>query len=201
MVKDLQFSDPCVLLFIESKKQKSNINDIDEVEHQAYTACAAYLVAYKLPSVKAMTTVGTKARMWECRRGDDYLNPLFGEASLSDVSQYIEAHSSEAGTLRKHLDACKPAESTAISVLGTQTFVPSTKQPGGPSGSSSKPPLPTQVQVESYVTDQGLCYKWTVDGVADRSFAKDWISVTGVKGNPGLLHKGKNLVSALPKKK
>ncbi|KAI4150887.1 MAG: hypothetical protein LQ340_003840 [Diploschistes diacapsis] len=107
IVKNLDLPNPCVLLFIESKKKNAGPSDFDQVEHQAFTACVAYVVAHNLRSVKAMTTIGTKARMWEYETNGDYLTPLHGGRGLSDASAYIEAHSPEATTLLDHLNKCK----------------------------------------------------------------------------------------------
>lgn len=90
--------DICVLCFVESKRPNASLSLIDEIEHQALNACVSYLSQKKLKHVYALTTYGTRARLW--RRYDppsDYLDPpLFGSNDLSAVKEYVEAHSTDA---------------------------------------------------------------------------------------------------------
>ena len=51
--------------------------------------------------------LGTKARGWTCTKDSDYLEPLFGSEDLAKAQDYIEAHSSDAQTLRKVFDHMK----------------------------------------------------------------------------------------------
>ena len=88
VIKDLGRPEPSVLVFIGTKKKNATIGDIDDVEHQALDACATYLVTYRMRSIKAMTTIGTKARLWNYVADDDYLTLIFGSDALSDASEY-----------------------------------------------------------------------------------------------------------------
>lgn len=54
-----------------------------------------------------MTTVGTKARVWEYIEGSNYLTPSFGSEDLSELSEYVEAHSSDAIKIKKALEDIK----------------------------------------------------------------------------------------------
>ena len=88
-----------ILCFVEAKRPNADLSLIDEVEHQAFDACAGYLSTNKLQHIYAMTTIGTRARLWIYRPDSDYLEPLFGSQDLSDRSAYVEAHSSDAQKL------------------------------------------------------------------------------------------------------
>lgn len=89
-----------VLCFHELKPLRATANDVQDVEHQAYAACQAYIAQHDLSNVYALTSIGTKARAWTCTEDSDYLEPMFGSHQLAEESQYIEAHSTEAETLR-----------------------------------------------------------------------------------------------------
>lgn len=111
IIKDLNRPKPSVLLFIESEKGNAALRDIEEFEHQALDACATYLVTSQMESIKAMTAIGTKARLWNYTANDRYLTPLIGPDALSEVSEYIEAHLASATLLRKALEDIKEASS------------------------------------------------------------------------------------------
>jgi hypothetical protein len=97
-----------VLCFHELKRTNSSPSDLEEVEYQAFKACIAYLAQHtKINSVYAITSFGTKARGWTCTKDSDYLEPLFGSQDLAKAQDYIEAHSSDAQTLRKVFDHMK----------------------------------------------------------------------------------------------
>ena len=103
-----------ILCFVEAKRPNADLTLVDEVEHQAFDACAAYLWTNKLQHIYAMTTIGTRARLWIYRPDSDYLEPLFGSQDLSDRSAYVEAHSSDAYKLTAgfhHMKTChQPAK-------------------------------------------------------------------------------------------
>ncbi|KAL2754366.1 hypothetical protein ACRALDRAFT_2043367 [Sodiomyces alcalophilus JCM 7366] len=89
-------SPGAVLLFTGATKSGASPTLVQECEQQALTACWAYLDQWKLDAVWAMTCVGSKTRIWACRKPrsdneDDYLIPVFplGE-SLGDIDEYIE---------------------------------------------------------------------------------------------------------------
>lgn len=88
---------------------------LDDVEHQVLDACATYLKTYSLTHVNAMTTVGTKARVWEYIEGSDYLTQSFGSEDLSELSEYVEAHSSDAIKIKKALEDIKKSASAEAS--------------------------------------------------------------------------------------
>ncbi len=79
------------LLFMEAKRANVSINQIDQVEYQAFTACCANLFATKRPAIWAMTCVGTMARLWAYKNGADYLTPFVPPGNdLSDKSAYLD---------------------------------------------------------------------------------------------------------------
>ncbi|KAF7590262.1 hypothetical protein BBP40_003100 [Aspergillus hancockii] len=89
-----------VLAFHEAKAADARPSDLDDVEGQALNACMRYLGANgELSCVYAITTYGTKGRVWEYKRGDDYLTALFGPQSLSDRDSYIDLASDDARIL------------------------------------------------------------------------------------------------------
>ncbi|KIW21940.1 uncharacterized protein PV07_12652 [Cladophialophora immunda] len=97
-----------LLLHQELKRREATKRDLEEVEHQAFSDCISYLAAHEEVSMAyAVTSFGTRARMWTCAREATYLEPLFGSEELAEPSQYIEAHSSEATELRKGYDHMK----------------------------------------------------------------------------------------------
>lgn len=97
-----------VLYFHELKRINASPTDLEEVEYQAFKACIAYLAQHpKVSTVYAITSFGTKAKGWTCTKDSDYLEPLFGSEDLAKAQDYIEAHSSDAETLRKVFDHMK----------------------------------------------------------------------------------------------
>lgn len=64
-----------------------------------------------------------------------------------------------------------------------------------PSQSSSSSPTRRPVQLESYMGNKQLCYTWTIDGEAGRSFATDWSIGADTQGQFILLHKTKLLMA------
>ena len=54
-----------IFCFVEAKRPNADLSLIDEVEHQAFDACVSYLSTNKLQHIYAMTTVGTRARLWK----------------------------------------------------------------------------------------------------------------------------------------
>lgn len=111
VVRVLGRKGPSVLIFLEAKKPNASINDLDDVEGQVLEACATYLTTHDLPHINAMTTVGTKARVWVYVKGSDYLTPVFGSESLSDLAEYVEAHSSDASKIKEALEDIKKSAS------------------------------------------------------------------------------------------
>ncbi|KIW77024.1 hypothetical protein Z517_09470 [Fonsecaea pedrosoi CBS 271.37] len=80
--------------------------DLAEIEDQAYVACVKYLTANPdITLVYAVTSFGTRARIWFCRQGSDSLQELFGSDDGSDdtaeASRYVEAHGGDAIVLRR----------------------------------------------------------------------------------------------------
>ncbi|KAH0829832.1 hypothetical protein AYO21_11405 [Fonsecaea monophora] len=80
--------------------------DLVEIETQAYVACAEYLRANPdITLVYAVTSFGTRARIWFCRQGSNSLQELVGSDDGSDdgseASRYVEAHGSDAIVLRR----------------------------------------------------------------------------------------------------
>ncbi len=111
IVRVLGRKGPSVLIFLEAKKPSATTNDLDDVEGQVLEACATYLTAHGLTHINAMTTVGTKARVWEYVKDSDYLTPIFGSESLSDISEYVEAHSSDGFKIKDALENIKKSAS------------------------------------------------------------------------------------------
>lgn len=111
VVRVLGRKGPSVLIFLEAKKANATMNDLDDVEGQVLDACATYLRTHNLTHINAMTTVGTKARIWEYLEGSDYLTPIFGTEDLSELSEYVEAHSSDAYKIKEALETIKNSSS------------------------------------------------------------------------------------------
>ncbi|GKZ24409.1 hypothetical protein AbraIFM66951_010499 [Aspergillus brasiliensis] len=100
-----------VLAFHEAKALDAGIQDLDEAENQAYDACMRYLGEHpELSGVYAFTSFGTKARAWQCSAEEDYLRPLFGSDTLSDRSQYVELHSSDAWLIKQAVQTMRNAQ-------------------------------------------------------------------------------------------
>lgn len=70
--------------------------------------------------------------------------------------------------------------------------------PNSSAAASSAALAPTRVQVRNYMSNGQLCYSWKRRGVDDYGYAREWTSTKDVQDNPVLLHKAKNLASALP---
>ncbi|KIW16598.1 hypothetical protein PV08_03786 [Exophiala spinifera] len=107
-VQHLGRTDLELLHHHELKWKEATRSDLQQVEHQAYSDRVSYLAAHEdVPFVYAVTSFGTRARMWTCEPDATYLEPGFGSGELAEPSQYIEAHSSEATELRKGYDRMK----------------------------------------------------------------------------------------------
>ncbi|KAJ4328564.1 hypothetical protein N0V84_000923 [Fusarium piperis] len=80
------------ILFIEAKRTNASPVDIDEAEHQAFTAACAYCIDAKVESTWAMTCIGSAARLWMFHRdAGEYLLPFVPEGQgLSARSEYLE---------------------------------------------------------------------------------------------------------------
>ncbi len=84
-------ANSAALLFMEAKRANATLDQVQEVEYQAFTACCANLYATNKASIWAMTCVGTRARLWAYQYGDDYLTEFFPLSDgLSKKSEYIE---------------------------------------------------------------------------------------------------------------
>lgn len=107
-VEYLGYTDLEVLLHHELKRNEASKSDLEQVEHQAYGNCISHLTAHpELSRIYAVTSFGTKARMWTCQPDSHYLEPLFGSMDLADPLQYIEAHSSDANKLQQGFEHMK----------------------------------------------------------------------------------------------
>ncbi|RSL48036.1 hypothetical protein CEP54_013127 [Fusarium duplospermum] len=79
------------VLFIEAKRATASTADIEEAEHQAFTAVCAYCIDTQVKYVWAMTCIGSAARLWAFKDGHLYLTPFVPEGEgLSDKSEYLE---------------------------------------------------------------------------------------------------------------
>ncbi|KAH6670189.1 hypothetical protein B0J14DRAFT_114174 [Halenospora varia] len=84
-------ANSATLLFMEAKRANATLDQVQEVEYQAFTACCANLYATNKTSIWAMTCVGTTARLWAYKYGDDYLTEFFPLSDgLSDKGEYID---------------------------------------------------------------------------------------------------------------
>ena len=97
----------CVLCFVKCKRPNATVYLVDKVEHQAFNACVSYLSENDLTFVYAMTTLGTRARLWMYVRGHDYLDLLFGSKDILAKKEYIEAHSTQAEQLTSGFNTMK----------------------------------------------------------------------------------------------
>lgn len=97
-----------VLCFVEPKRPNTSASLIEEVEHQALHDCVSYLAENDLNRVYAMTTNGTRARLWIYERANDFLDPLFGN-QVPSVTEYSEAHSNDAELFRTGFTHIKTA--------------------------------------------------------------------------------------------
>lgn len=88
-----------ILCLVDAKPPNTDATLMHETERQTFDTCAGCLAANKLQHIYAMTTIGTRARLWVYRPGLDYLVPLFGSQDISDGSAYVEANSSDARKL------------------------------------------------------------------------------------------------------
>ncbi|KAH6667179.1 hypothetical protein B0J14DRAFT_440315, partial [Halenospora varia] len=84
------------LQIVECKDHNASQSQIDEVEHQAYNACLKYLKHSGRSEMYAMTTIGTRARLWVARQTETYLEPFVPMSTgVSAIDEYIEAHSTD----------------------------------------------------------------------------------------------------------
>ncbi|EDO01166.1 predicted protein [Sclerotinia sclerotiorum 1980 UF-70] len=90
-------------MFHEAKLDSASAAEITLCEKQVYNACAAFLDYFpERDSVFALTTWGTKGRLWVVNRGTKHLIPRFlGPEVFS--AHYIEASSTAAMYLKKSL--------------------------------------------------------------------------------------------------
>ena len=171
-----------VLCFVECKRPNAPITLIDEVEHQAFNACASYLSDNNLEFVYAMTTLGTRARLWKYFRGNDYLTPLFGSDNLSDKKEYVEAHSTQAAHLTAGFNAMKtllPSSSLQVSnVAQTGQIL---------AGSSFNPTAKNEVSLKQLMDNNGKTYYlWAMpDGskLTEWTTSSKWTLVTPATGD------------------
>ncbi|KAH7111462.1 hypothetical protein B0J13DRAFT_659937 [Dactylonectria estremocensis] len=90
------------LLFMEAKRANATLDQIDDVEYQAFTACCAHLYYTGKPAIWAMTCVGSKARLWAYRLNDDYITAFWPSGDgLSERSEYAEFSTQGQEILRK----------------------------------------------------------------------------------------------------
>lgn len=104
---DAKTEDFQILCFVECKRPNASASLIKEVEDQAFNACVSYLAEKRLEFVYAMTTIGTRARLWVYQPPNDFLYPFWGSQDPSAI-QYIEAHSADAERLRAGFNQMKP---------------------------------------------------------------------------------------------
>jgi hypothetical protein len=96
-----------VLCFHEAKKTFASDTDMQEVEGQAFEACATYCGNSHLTHVYALTTIGTLARLWKYSRGTGHLDPLFGSAGLMRREAYIDVDSEAAVEINRNFQLMK----------------------------------------------------------------------------------------------
>ncbi|KID60738.1 hypothetical protein MBR_10335, partial [Metarhizium brunneum ARSEF 3297] len=83
--------DDTVLLLLEAKRANATRDQIEAVEYQAFTACCAHLFQTQEQAISGMTCVDSKARIWACKRNDDYETPFWPPGDeLSEIGQDAE---------------------------------------------------------------------------------------------------------------
>lgn len=171
-----------VLCFVECKRPNATVYLTDEVEHQAFNACVSYLSEKNLDFVYAMTTLGTRARLWTYFRGLDYLDPLFGSTDISAKKEYIEAHSTQAAQLTAGFNIMKdkPPSSLLQAYNISQTNKPL-------AGSSFTPTVENEVNLKQLIDNNGKTYySWAMpDGskLTEWTTSSKWTLVTPATGN------------------
>lgn len=79
------------VLFIEANRASASTADIDEAEHQAFTATCAYCIDTGVKYIWALTCIGSAARLWAFKNGHIYLTPFVPKGEgLSEKSEYLE---------------------------------------------------------------------------------------------------------------
>ncbi|KAF7866692.1 hypothetical protein EAF04_005534 [Stromatinia cepivora] len=147
------------IMFHEAKLDSASEADIDVCEKQAYNACSAFLDYFpERNTIFAMTTWGTKARLWVLYRDDTVLTPWTpGEGSGN--RHYIEASSNDAAILKKSLKILHKWKDTTPAVghnsapsgQGPSGQGPSGQAPSGqaPSGQAPSGPGPSSQRPSS----------------------------------------------------
>lgn len=82
-----------VLFFHEMKRPSSGPGVVLQVETQVYEACKAYLEIYGRKGVWAVTTLGTRYRIWFCKPQDSWLRAFAPKTTGPSVAdEYIESY-------------------------------------------------------------------------------------------------------------
>src|SRR6266699_1147516 len=92
------------LLYVECKRPGGSLK---QVEEQVHDAAKMAISMYGLIATYAMTTVGVCFRTWVIRGKDLVLDPLHGEKTQGDRSQYISADSENASVLTETIRLVK----------------------------------------------------------------------------------------------
>lgn len=84
------------LLFMQTTRSGAPPSLVKECEEQALATCWGYLNEWGTDAVWVMTCVGSRTRIWACRRlrsdkEDDYLVPVFPRGTNpGDIAEYVE---------------------------------------------------------------------------------------------------------------
>ncbi|OTB18726.1 hypothetical protein K445DRAFT_307588 [Daldinia sp. EC12] len=82
------------VLFVEAEKWNASPKEIEVVEYQAYIAACAYAIEANKKTLWAMTSVGTKVRLWIFTLNREYLIPYVPVGNgLATVDEYLDAMS------------------------------------------------------------------------------------------------------------
>ena len=119
-----RLDEDITILFLEAKKHNAEVNDVADVEHQAFTACTEYLLNNNRRTVWAMTCVGTKARFWAQSLDTDYLTPVLPtDPHLGNIQSYID-YTRNRAEIHSQLEYIKenriPPRSTFLPVILTR---------------------------------------------------------------------------------
>jgi hypothetical protein len=131
------------VFIFEAKKHLATQSEIDTLEHQAYEACLTHLVFFERDHMFAITTIGTRARLWVAHRDYDYLIPWIPNGTtLADKGSYIEAYSTDGHEIENALTYMKEKKQMSRSRLqkllsSVNTAVESNQAQLSPSDSSA----------------------------------------------------------------
>ncbi|KAI1083409.1 hypothetical protein F5B20DRAFT_404342 [Whalleya microplaca] len=107
VIETIRATSHDTVLFLKAKKPNASQSDIEMLEYQAYVAACAYSAATGKPRVWAMTSVGTKARLWIFNITSRYLLPFFpDDEGSADIDKYFDTMS-DLPRMTAHLEFIK----------------------------------------------------------------------------------------------